>query len=57
MNSIINKRPKSLTNVYVAFTHRLAHYAFTVQLHLYKILQTKKLHSNKEHFLLIDVFK
>lgn len=57
MNSVINKKPKSLTNAYVAFTHRSAHYAFTVLLHLCKILQTQKLHPNKEHFRLTDVFK
>lgn len=56
MNSVINKKPKSLINAYVAFTHRLAHYAFTVLLHFCKILQTKKLHPNKEHFQLIDAF-
>lgn len=59
MNSVINKKPKALTNVCAAFACGLVPYTFIVQLHLYKWNKKhpQKLYPNKKYFLWIDVFK
>lgn len=59
MNSIINKKPKPLTNVYAALAYRLVHYTCIVQLHWYKRnkIHPKNLYPNEKCFLCIAVFK
>lgn len=59
MNSVINKKPKPLTNVCAALAYRLVHYTCTLQLHLYKrnTKHPKNLYPNEKCFLCIAVFK
>lgn len=59
MNSVINKKPKPLANVYAAFAYRSVHYTFIVQLHLYNETKTipKIYIPTISAFLCLDVFK
>lgn len=57
MNSVINKKPKPLTNVYAAFAYTLFHYTFIVQLYKWNKNHPKNLYPNKQVFLCMNVFK